>query len=75
MKNSSQTQHHRSETKRKEEQKIEEIRKKEDAGCRLEVGTNGTVMNSEAKIRYAGIFAIIEKITVHIENFNFRYAQ
>ena len=38
-------------------------------------GTNGTVMNSEAKIRYAGIFAIIAKITVHRENFNFRYAQ
>ena len=76
MKNSSQTQHHRSKTKRKEEQKIEEIRKKKkDAGCRLEARTNGTVMNSEAKIRYAGIFAIIAKITVHSENFNFRYAQ
>ena len=37
-------------------------------------GTNGTVMNSEAKIRYAGNFAIITKITVHSENFNFRYA-
>ena len=74
MKNSSQTQHHRSETKRKEEQKIEEIRKKKDAGCRLEAGTNGIVMNSEAKIRYVGIFAIIAKITVHSENFNFRYA-
>ena len=36
MKNSSQTQHHRSETKRKEDQKIEEIRKKEDAGCRMQ---------------------------------------
>ena len=72
MKNSSQTQHHRSETKRKEEQKIEEIRKKEDAGCRLEAGTNGTVMNSEDKIRYAGIFAMIAKSTVHSENFNFR---
>ena len=36
MKNLSQTQHHRSETKRKEEQKIEEIRKKEDAGSRLQ---------------------------------------
>ena len=31
MKNSSQTQHHRSETKKKEEQKIEEI-----AGCRMQ---------------------------------------
>ena len=31
-------------------------------------GTNGTVMNSEAKIRYARIFAIIAKITVHSEN-------
>ena len=38
-------------------------------------GTNGTVMNSEAKIRYAGIFAIIAKINVHREIFNFRYAQ
>ena len=37
-------------------------------------GTNGTVMNNEAKIRYAGIFAIIAKITVHSENLNFRYA-
>ena len=36
--------------------------------------TNGTVINSEAKIRYAGIFAIIAKSTVHSENFNFRYA-
>ena len=37
-------------------------------------------MNSEAKIRYAGIFAIIAnfryiaKITVHSENLNFLYA-
>ena len=37
-------------------------------------GTNGTSMNSEAKIRYAGIFAMIAKSTVHSENFNFRYA-
>ena len=29
----------------------------------------------EAKIRYAGIFAIIAKITVHSKNFNFLYAQ
>ena len=29
----------------------------------------------EAKIRYARIFAIIAKITVHSENFNFRYAK
>ena len=38
-------------------------------------GTNGTVMNSEAKIRYAGIFAIIAKIIVHSENLHsdFRY--
>ena len=68
MKNSSQTQHHRSETKRKEEQKIEEIRKKQDAGCRLEAGTNGTMMNSESKIRYAGIFAIIAKFRYDSEN-------
>ena len=38
MKNSSQTQHHRSETKKKEEQKIKEI-----SGCRLEAGSNETV--------------------------------
>ena len=38
-------------------------------------GTNGTVMNSEAKIRYVRIFAIIAKITVHSENFNYLYAQ
>ena len=31
-------------------------------------GTNGTVMNSEAKIHYAGIFRY------NSENFNFRYA-
>ena len=37
-------------------------------------GTNGTVMNSEAKIRYTGIFAMIAKSTVHSENFNFLYA-
>ena len=44
MKNSSQTQHHRSETKRKEEKKIEKKNSKlEDAGCRLEAGSNGTV--------------------------------
>ena len=34
MKNSSQTQHHRSETKKKEEQKMEEI-----AGCRVQAGS------------------------------------
>ena len=39
MKNSSQTQHHRSKTKKKEEQKIEEI-----AGCKLEAGSNRTVV-------------------------------
>ena len=38
------------------------------------VGTNGTVMNNEAKILYAGIFAMIAKSTVHSENFNFHYA-
>ena len=32
-------------------------------------------MLNSAKIRYAGIFAIIAKITMHRENFNFRYAQ
>ena len=32
-------------------------------------------MLNSAKIRYAGIFAIIAKITVHSENFNFLYAQ
>ena len=34
MKNSSQTQHHRSETKKKEEQEMEEI-----AGCRVQAGS------------------------------------
>ena len=84
MKNSSQTQHHRSETKRKEEKKIEKNSKLEDAGCKLEAGSRTVAArrrnqwNSdelEAKIRYAGIFSIIEKITVHSKNFNFRYAQ
>ena len=60
-----------------EERRVENIRnkkKKEDAGCRLEAGTNGTVMNSEAKIHYVGIFAIIAKMTMHSENLNFLYA-
>ena len=52
MKNSSQTQHHRSETKRKEEQKIEEISKKEDAGCRKQ-GANGTVAVVERTVNFA----------------------
>ena len=47
MKNSSQTQHHISETKRKEEQKLEEIRKKEDAGCRMQEA--GSQWNSSRK--------------------------
>ena len=34
MKNSSQTQYHRSDTKKKEEQKMEEI-----AGCRMQAGS------------------------------------
>ena len=70
MKNSSQTQHHRSETKKKEEQKMEEI-----SGCRVQAGSREqnssrrkqNQWNSdeqEAKICYAGIFAIIA---------NFRY--
>ena len=81
MKNSSQTEHHRSETKKKEEQKMEKI-----SGCRVQAGSREqnssrrkqNQWNSdeqEAKIRYAGIFAIIAKIIVHSENFNFRYAQ
>ena len=52
MNNSSQTQHHRSETKRKEEQKIEEIRKKEDAGCRKQ-GANGTVAAGVRTVNFA----------------------
>ena len=32
-------------------------------------------MLNSAKIRYAGIFAIIAKITMYSKNFNFRYAQ
>ena len=77
MKNSSQTQHHRSKTKKKEEQKMEEI-----SGCRVQAGSREqnssrwkqNQWNSneqEAKIRYAGIFAIIAKITVHSKNFKF----
>ena len=31
---------------------------------KVAAGTNGTVMNSEAKIHYAGIFAIIAKISI-----------
>ena len=56
MNNSSQTQHHRSETKRKEEQKIEEIRKKrmQDAGCRKQ-GANGTVAAGVRTVNFAGI--------------------
>ena len=38
MKNLSQTQHHRSETKKREEQKIEEIARwrMQEAGCRMQ---------------------------------------
>ena len=79
MKNSSETQHHRSETKKKEEQKMEGI-----AACRVQAGSrewNSSRMKqwnnsrNSAKIRYAGIFAIIAKFTVHSGNFNFCYAQ
>ena len=75
MKNSSQTQHHRSETKRKEEQKIEEIRKKkkEDAGCRMQEA--GSQWNSSRRSN-PRIFAMIAKISLglrklhnHSENF------
>ena len=44
MKNSSQTQHHRSETKKKEEQKIEEI-----AGCRMQAGSREQWNSSRRK--------------------------
>ena len=43
-------------------------------------GSNGTVARNSAKILYAGHLAMIAnfryiaKITVHSENFNFRYA-
>ena len=43
-------------------------------------GSNGIVARKSAKIRYAGHFAIIAnfrytaKITMHSENFNFRFA-
>ena len=74
MKNSSQTQHHRSETKKKEEQKMEEI-----SGCRVQARSREqnssrrkqNQWNSdeqEAKIRYARIFPIMAKINVHSEN-------
>ena len=58
-----------------ENEEFQSMKKWNSAVGIVAAGTNGTVMNSEAKIRYAGIFAIIEKITVHSENFNFRYAQ
>ena len=83
MKNSSQTQHHRSETKKKEEQKIKEM-----AGCRLEAGSNGTVvagrieqcLNSDfrngsenfaipAKFSLCHIFSMIAKIRYHSESY------
>ena len=76
MKNSSQTQHHRSETKKKEEQKMGEI-----AGCRLEAGTVAAgSRNSEfrygiaknfvipAKFLLCHIFDLIAKIRYHSEN-------
>ena len=58
----------------------------EISGCRVQAGSREqnsscrkqNQCNSdeqEAKIHYAGIFAIIAKITVHRENFNFRYSQ
>ena len=56
-------------------EKFQSMKKWNSAVEIVAVGTNGTVMNSEAKIHYAGIFAIIAKITVHSKNFNFRYAQ
>ena len=76
MKNSSQTQHHRSETKRKEEQKIEEIRKKrgcrmQDAGCRKQ-GANGTVAAGVRTVNFAGIAKFsqgLRKFRNHSENF------
>ena len=77
MKNSSQTQHHRSETKKKEEQKIEEI-----AGCRLEARSNGTVAagrmeqcpnndfrNGSENFAICHIFAMIAKIRYHSESY------
>ena len=71
MKNSSQTQHHRSETKRKEEQKIEEIRKKKDAGCKKQ-GVNGTVAAGVKTVHFAGIAKFsqgLRKLRNHSENF------
>ena len=46
----------------------------EDAGCRLGTGSNGTVAGIMVKFATLGDFAMIAKITVHSENFNFRYA-
>ena len=70
MKNSSQTQHHRSETKRKEEQKIEEIRKKR--GCRMqEAGSqwNSSRMSENSEFRRdCENFAILAKFSL-CENF------
>ena len=48
MKNSSQTQHHRSETKKKEEPKIEEI-----AGCRMQAGSREQ-WNSSRRMQHRG---------------------
>ena len=69
MKNSSQTQHHRSETEMKEEEKIEEIRKIEDAGCRLEVGTIGTVAGTVPKFATDDNFAMIAKFRYHSKKY------
>ena len=49
MKNSSQTQHHRSETEKKEEPKIEEI-----ARCRMQVGSREQ-WNSNRRMQHRGI--------------------
>ena len=62
MKNSSQTQHQRSKTKRKKEHKIEEIRKKKDAGCRMqEAGSqwNNSRMSENSEFHY-GIAKILQ---------------
>ena len=78
MKNPSQTQHHRSETKRKEEHKIKEIRKKEDAGCRMQdagcrkQGVNGTVAAEVKTVNFTGIAKIsqgLQKFCNHSEIF------
>ena len=75
MKNSNKTQHHRSETKKKEEQKMEGI-----AGCRVQAGSreqgnsshwnsSRRMQNSEFRYGIAKILQGLRKFRNHSENF------